>query len=136
MLAKGVGIRAGRKPMIAYRRHPGESHGHHWYVPSVRGTSEFPHVAVDVNPDLHREKTFVHTGLATAAGERGCGHFRVLEIRKAMGRIVRRRECRVKHVFAGRVSPRSRTSATAPPRGFSVAALREGGSRLGLQNRS
>ncbi len=31
MLAKRVGIRAAHKPMIAYRRHPGESHGHHWF---------------------------------------------------------------------------------------------------------
>ncbi len=49
MLAKGVGIRASRKPLSAYARHPGEVHGHFWYVPSVRKTGEYPHVLVDVN---------------------------------------------------------------------------------------
>ena len=67
MLAKGVGIKAGRKPMSTYRRHPGEVHGHFWYVPNVKRTAEFPHVAADVN----YWKTFVHAGLATAAGDRG-----------------------------------------------------------------
>ena len=67
MLAKGAGIRAGRKPMSAYQRRPGEVNGHFWYVPNVKRTSEFPHVQVDVN----YWKTFVHSGLATAAGDRG-----------------------------------------------------------------
>jgi len=43
-------------------------HGHFWYIPNVRKTGEFPHVLVDVN----YWKTFVHAGLATAAGDRGC----------------------------------------------------------------
>jgi hypothetical protein len=68
MPAKGLGIRASRKPLSAYTRHPGEVHGHFWYVPNVRKTSEFPHVLVDVN----YWKTFVHMGLATAPGECGC----------------------------------------------------------------
>lgn len=67
MLSKGVGIRASRKPLSAYARHPGEVHGHFWYVPSVRKTGEYPHVLVDVN----YWKTFVHAGLETAAGDRG-----------------------------------------------------------------
>jgi hypothetical protein len=67
MLSKGVGIRAGRKPMSSYARRPGEQHGHFWYVPNVKKTAEFPHVQVDVN----YWKTFVHAGLATAAGDRG-----------------------------------------------------------------
>ena len=67
MLSKGVGIRAGRKPMSSYPRRPGEQHGHFWYVPNVKKTAEFPHVQVDVN----YWKTFVHSGLATAAGDRG-----------------------------------------------------------------
>ena len=67
MLAKGVGIRAGRKPMSTYARKPGEVHGHFWYSPSVSKTAEFPHVAADVN----YWKTFVHSGLATAAGDPG-----------------------------------------------------------------
>ncbi len=68
LLARGTGITAGRKPMSTYRRKPGERHGHHWYMPNVAGTAEFPHVSVDVN----YWKSFVHRGLATAAGERGC----------------------------------------------------------------
>ena len=67
MLSKGVGIKAGRKPMSTYQRRPGEVHGHFWYVPNVARTAEFPHVQIDVN----YWKTFVHAGLATAAGERG-----------------------------------------------------------------
>ena len=67
MLSKGVGIRAGRKPISSYARKPGEQHGHFWYVPNVSRSSEFPHVQVDVN----YWKTFVHAGLATAAGDRG-----------------------------------------------------------------
>jgi hypothetical protein len=65
VLSKGVGIRAGARPMTTYRRRPGEVHGHHWYMPNVRGTQEFPHVAVDVN----WWKTFVHARLSIAAGD-------------------------------------------------------------------
>ena len=68
MLSKGIGIRASRKPLSTYTRHPGEVHGHFWYVPNIRKTGEFPHALVDVN----YWKTFVHAGLATAAGDRGC----------------------------------------------------------------
>jgi len=68
MLSKGVGVRASRKPLAAYARKPGEVHGHYWYVPSVRKTGEFAHVFVDVN----YWKRFVHEGLATIAGDRGC----------------------------------------------------------------
>jgi hypothetical protein len=67
MLSKGVGIKAGRKPMSSYARRPGEIHGHFWNIPNVSRTAEFPHVQVDVN----YWKTFVHSGLATAAGDRG-----------------------------------------------------------------
>jgi hypothetical protein len=68
-LAKGVGIKAGRKPLSAYTRRPGETHGHFWYVPNVKQTAgEFPHVLVDVN----YWKTFAHQGLLTAEGDRGC----------------------------------------------------------------
>jgi hypothetical protein len=35
--------------MLMYKRHPGEVHGHNWYFPNVKGTQEFPHVAMDVN---------------------------------------------------------------------------------------
>lgn len=65
VLSKGVGIRAGARPMSTYRRHPGEVYGHNWYLPNVRGTQEFPHVAVDVN----WWKTFVHARLSVAPGD-------------------------------------------------------------------
>ncbi|MCL2645620.1 MAG: phage terminase large subunit family protein [Phycisphaerales bacterium] len=68
MASKGLGIRASRKPLSSYSRHPGEVHGHYWYVPNVRKTGEFPHVLVDVN----YWKTFVHAAIGTAAGDRGC----------------------------------------------------------------
>ena len=67
MLSKGVGIKAGRKPMSSYARRQGEVHGHFWMIPNVSKSSEFQHVQVDVN----YWKTFVHAGLATAAGDRG-----------------------------------------------------------------
>ena len=68
MLSKGLGIRAGRRPLSDYERRPGETHGHFWYIPNVRRKGEFPHVVVDVN----YWKTFVHGALATAAGDPGC----------------------------------------------------------------
>jgi hypothetical protein len=68
MLAKGVGIRASRKPIAEYARRPGETIGHYWYIPNVRKTGQFQHVLVDVN----YWKRFVQDGLATAAGDRGC----------------------------------------------------------------
>jgi hypothetical protein len=67
MLAKGVGIRASRKPIAEYARKPGETIGHYWYIPNVRKTGQFPHVLTDVN----YWKRFVHEGFSTAAGDRG-----------------------------------------------------------------
>jgi len=68
MLAKGVGLRASRKPIAEYARRPGETIGYYWYIPNVRKTGQFPHVLVDVN----YWKRFVHEGFLTAAGDRGC----------------------------------------------------------------
>ncbi|MEX2387727.1 MAG: terminase gpA endonuclease subunit [Phycisphaeraceae bacterium] len=67
MPAKGVGIKAGNKPMHAYRRKTGERHGHHWYVPNVSRTAELRHVRIDTN----HWKSFVHGRFATAPGDRG-----------------------------------------------------------------
>jgi hypothetical protein len=67
ILSKGMAIRAGRKPMAAWTRKPGEIHGDHWYVPTIRRTAEFPHVLIDVN----YWKSFVHAGLQAAAGDAG-----------------------------------------------------------------
>jgi len=66
-LARGVGIKAGHRPMAEYRRRPGETHGWHWYAPNVRGTKDFPHIVVDVN----YWKSAVHAAIARPAGERG-----------------------------------------------------------------
>jgi phage terminase large subunit GpA-like protein len=67
MLCKGLGIRAGRKPMSSYQKRPGEKHGWFWMIPNVRRTGEFSHVATDVN----YWKAMVHRNLATAPGEPG-----------------------------------------------------------------
>ncbi|HUX16267.1 MAG TPA: terminase gpA endonuclease subunit, partial [Phycisphaerae bacterium] len=67
MLAKGIGLTAEHKPFAAYSRKPGETLGHHWRIPNVRGTREFPFVAVDTN----YWKSFVHRSLAIGAGEPG-----------------------------------------------------------------
>ena len=67
MPSKGVGIRAGQKPMSTYRRKRGERHGHHWYVPNVSRTSELRHVMIDTN----FWKSFLHARLATSPGDRG-----------------------------------------------------------------
>ena len=69
MLSKGVGIRAGNKPMSAYKRKKGERHDPygHWYMPSIDGTREFPHVAVDTN----YWKSAIHSGLLTPPGDPG-----------------------------------------------------------------
>ncbi len=67
VLSKGMGLRAGSKPMSTYRRHPGEVHGHNWYFPNVNKSSEFPHVAFDAN----YWKSFVHARLAVAPGDPG-----------------------------------------------------------------
>lgn len=62
MPSKGVGIKAGNKPMTTYRRRPGERHGHHWYIPNVSKTSEFRHVQIDTN----YWKSFLHARLHQA----------------------------------------------------------------------
>jgi hypothetical protein len=96
MLAKGIGIRASRKPIAEYARRPGETIGHYWYVPNVRKTGQFQHVLVDVNPDVHREKRFVQDGLATAAGDRGC--IRLFGKNGKGGNDVRQHELIAEHV--------------------------------------
>ncbi|MBI5724827.1 MAG: phage terminase large subunit family protein [Planctomycetes bacterium] len=67
VLSKGMGIRAGGRPMTAYRRHPGEVHGHNWYFPNVSKSSEFAHVAFDAN----YWKSFLHARLTVAPGDAG-----------------------------------------------------------------
>ena len=67
VLSKGVGITAARRPISAYRRKPGERYGHEWYIPTVRGTREFPHLLFDAN----WWKTFVTRALAIPPGDPG-----------------------------------------------------------------
>ena len=67
VMNQGVGVRAARKPLSMYVRHPGEVHGHYWYQPNVRRTGQYPHTRVDVN----FWKRFVHQGLGTAIGDPG-----------------------------------------------------------------
>jgi hypothetical protein len=69
MAYRGLGIKAGRKPMSSWAKKPGERFdvGGHWYVPNVHRTREYPHVGADVN----YWKTFVYRGLATAPGDPG-----------------------------------------------------------------
>lgn len=67
MLYRGAPIGARNRPISQYKRKPGERYGHHWYIPSVKGTHEFPHLAADVN----YWKSFIHRAFATPAGEPG-----------------------------------------------------------------
>lgn len=67
MPSKGVGIRAGNKPMSSYRRKRGERHGNHLYIPNVSKTNDFPHVQYDTN----YWKTFVQSRLSSLPGEKG-----------------------------------------------------------------
>lgn len=67
VLAKGIGLRAGTKPIAMYQRRAGWTLGFNWYSPSVRRTHEFPHVCNDVN----YWKSFVHAHLAIGAGDPG-----------------------------------------------------------------
>ena len=65
MLSKGKGITAGSMPIAMYKRKIGWQLGHHWYIPSVSQTREFPHVTMDVN----YWKSFIHNGFKSALGD-------------------------------------------------------------------
>jgi len=67
MPSRGVGIRAGNKPITQYKRRPGWRIGHHWYIPSTVGTGDIPHACIDTN----YWKTRVHEGFAMAPGDPG-----------------------------------------------------------------
>lgn len=69
MAYRGLGIKAGRKPMASWMRKPGERYdpGGHWYTPNVHKTREYPHVGADVN----FWKSFVYRGLSAARGDPG-----------------------------------------------------------------
>ncbi len=67
MASKGVGIKAGNRPMTNYQKKPGERYGQNWYVPNITQTREFPHVKIDTN----FWKSFVHEHLKMTPGEKG-----------------------------------------------------------------
>ncbi len=65
--SRGLPLRATNKPISAYNKKPGWKFGDNWYIPSITGTREYPHVCIDTN----YWKTFLHRSLATAPGTRG-----------------------------------------------------------------
>ena len=65
--SKGMALRATNKPIASFQRKRGWKFGDDWYVPSVRGTREYPHVCIDTNA----WKSFVHRALSVAPGTRG-----------------------------------------------------------------
>jgi hypothetical protein len=67
MASKGIGITAAKKPISTYIKKPGERFGHHWYIPNVARSQEFPHIKIDTN----YWKTFVHNSFKAASGDRG-----------------------------------------------------------------
>jgi hypothetical protein len=65
--SRGMPLTAKSKPISAYARRPGWRIGHGWYVPSVRGTREYPYVGYDAN----FWKTYIHTSLSATPGTPG-----------------------------------------------------------------
>lgn len=66
-LSKGLGIKAGNRPIADYTPKPGEVFGDHWYRPAVKGAQEFPHV----RPDTNHWKSWIHEHLLIAPGDPG-----------------------------------------------------------------
>lgn len=64
----GKYIGAGSKPMMEWQRKPGDRHGTNWLVPGGEGKRSVSKLIYDTN----WWKSFVHTRLATAMGDRGC----------------------------------------------------------------
>jgi hypothetical protein len=67
MPSKGIGIGPDGKPFSQYIRKSGEQYGHHWRIPSTKGTRELATVSIDTN----FWKTFVADRLATGLGDGG-----------------------------------------------------------------
>lgn len=68
MPSHGQGITASQRPITEYKRGKGDTIGHHWWIPSVKGQRVLRHVQMDAN----YWKSFVHQRLATAMGDKGC----------------------------------------------------------------
>lgn len=64
----GKYVGASSRPMTAYKKKPGERMGLNWYVPAVAGKRAIRHVIFDTN----FWKSFVHSRLNVAVGEKGC----------------------------------------------------------------
>jgi uncharacterized protein YfkK (UPF0435 family) len=67
MPAHGVFVGAVSKPFSEYKKHKGDRIGSHWRIPSMAGKRAIRHVLTDVN----YWKSFVHSRLQTAIGDRG-----------------------------------------------------------------
>jgi hypothetical protein len=65
--SRGIGIMPMAKPVSEYQKRPGWVIGDNWFIPSVRGTREYPHLRIDTN----WWKTVVHNALATSVGDPG-----------------------------------------------------------------
>jgi len=65
--SKGIGIRAGDKPMSEYRKNRGDMVGHHWRVPAASQGRELRALNIDTN----YWKSFIHNRLAVPVGDRG-----------------------------------------------------------------
>jgi hypothetical protein len=68
MPSHGRFVGASSLPFAEYKRKPGERVGHNWRIPSVAGRRVVRHVVYDTN----FWKSFVHTRLAVAMGDKGC----------------------------------------------------------------
>lgn len=66
--SKGIGVRASQRPMAEWKKDEGERKGMNWRVRSVDGSRYVRTAEYDTN----YWKTFVHSRLATAAGDSGC----------------------------------------------------------------
>lgn len=61
-------VGAGSKPFSEYKRFPGDRVGLNWRLPGVHGKRAIRHILFDVN----FWKSFAHSRLSTAAGDKGC----------------------------------------------------------------
>lgn len=61
-------VGASSQPFSEYKRRPGDRVGHNWRIPNVKGKRAVRHVVYDTN----YWKSFVHTRLGVAMGDRGC----------------------------------------------------------------
>jgi phage terminase large subunit GpA-like protein len=68
MPSHGRFVGASSQPFSEYQRRPGDRVGLNWRLPNVRGKRAVRHVVYDTN----FWKSFVHSRLAVAMGDRGC----------------------------------------------------------------